>query len=539
MYMRLFLCAFILWGQVALGADAIIYSGTPSQTLYARIYTSSSTAQAGAMTAGTSGNTRRYTVQESAFTLSDGSYAYDIFIGSPSTTAADPWVTSGILHWVDGAARREIVQGDTVFWPEEETDNLAAAVNTAVEAGDVGTGVTAIQSTQTSHTTLLGDIPTNSEFNARTLLAASYATATAVDDLPTVSEFNARSLLAASYATATAVDDLPTVAEFNARSIAAANYATASVLDDVPTTAEFNARTLASASYATASALSTLDGMVTNIYTAFELDGAVYRLTTNAVEQVVTGTVELDQETIDAIVDSIADVIEPTDYDQVQTRVTTALNLYDPPTYTEMVARTLAAADYTTSASVSAALNDLPTNAELEARTLVAANYATSTAVADLPTNAELDAALDGLVIPVDLTAQDKADIIDGIGDGFSISATHIDSDHIWRFENGSDLIAVNTIYENDPENGLVGMKFTKAMPSGTSIMLVQSVSVTFRNGTPITDEVELGSVSITADKTTVHIPLTTAEPGEYLVVVTIETVDSQVRTRKGRLTVR
>lgn len=81
--------------------------------------------------------------------------------------------------------------------------------------------------------TQLADIPTVSEFNARTLASASYATATAVDDIPTTAEFNARSLLAASYATATAVDDIPTVSEFNARTLVAADYATASALDAV------------------------------------------------------------------------------------------------------------------------------------------------------------------------------------------------------------------------------------------------------------------------------------------------------------------
>lgn len=59
------------------------------------------------------------------------------------------------------------------------------------------------------------------------------ATAAAVDDVPTNAEFNARTLPTASYATAaaqatlqTAIDDVPTNAEFNARTIVSANYST-------------------------------------------------------------------------------------------------------------------------------------------------------------------------------------------------------------------------------------------------------------------------------------------------------------------------
>lgn len=75
--------------------------------------------------------------------------------------------------------------------------------------------------------TLVNDVPNNSEFDARTLPSANYATAsaqstlqTSVDDVPNNSEFNARTLPVANYATAatqatlqTAVDDIPNNAE--------------------------------------------------------------------------------------------------------------------------------------------------------------------------------------------------------------------------------------------------------------------------------------------------------------------------------------
>lgn len=65
---------------------------------------------------------------------------------------------------------------------------------------------------------------------------------------------------------------------------------------DPPTKAEMDARTMATADYATAAALATVDNVVDGIKittdkldTAVELDGAVYRLTKNALEEAPTG----------------------------------------------------------------------------------------------------------------------------------------------------------------------------------------------------------------------------------------------------------
>lgn len=52
-----------------------------------------------------------------------------------------------------------------------------------------------------------------------------------------------------------------------------------------------NSRTLLSNQYATATALATTDAIIDNIFTAYELDGTVYRLTTNALEQTPPSTV--------------------------------------------------------------------------------------------------------------------------------------------------------------------------------------------------------------------------------------------------------
>ena len=58
---------------------------------------------------------------------------------------------------------------------------------------------------------------------------------------------------------------------------------------DPPTNAEMEARTLVSASYATAAALAVVDAITDKLNTAMELDGAVYRFTTNALELAPSG----------------------------------------------------------------------------------------------------------------------------------------------------------------------------------------------------------------------------------------------------------
>ncbi len=160
------------------------------------------------------------------------------------------------------------------------------------------------------HTAGIADVPTVSEFNARTLVAASYfdpaadtvanvttvATLTGhtvqtadhtagIADIPTVSEFNARTILAAAYfdPAADTVANVTTVATLTGHTVQTADHtagiaaipttmrgtdsaALASVctesrlaeldaanlptdLANVPTVAEFNARTLVAASY--------------------------------------------------------------------------------------------------------------------------------------------------------------------------------------------------------------------------------------------------------------------------------------------------
>lgn len=74
------------------------------------------------------------------------------------------------------------------------------------------------------HTTGIADIPTVTEFEARTLLAASYfdPAADTVANVTTVATLTGHTPQTADHAAAIA--DIPTVAEFNARTLAAAAY---------------------------------------------------------------------------------------------------------------------------------------------------------------------------------------------------------------------------------------------------------------------------------------------------------------------------
>ena len=86
-------------------ADAIWFEYEPSSTIYVRVYTSHSAAVAAALSPGTSGNTRLYYVTDATIgtagmsSASAGSYAFTIFSGTPSTSASDTALGSGVMRW--------------------------------------------------------------------------------------------------------------------------------------------------------------------------------------------------------------------------------------------------------------------------------------------------------------------------------------------------------------------------------------------------------------------------------------------------------
>lgn len=232
--------------------------------------------------------------------------------------------------------------------------------------------------TQTS----VDDLPTNSEL-ATALGTADDAVLTAIGDLPTVSEFEARTLVAASYATATdlatvdtVVDaikaktdliptdpadqslvetaitaaqvaiiaeidanevkietaisnigalntlvlDLPTNSELST-ALGTADDAVLSAIDDLPTTTEFNARTLPSASYA-------LETAVESAISA-AVSGLALETTAQSILMDTETTLNALIQTVDTVVDAIklkTDNLptDPADQSAVETAISTA-----------------------------------------------------------------------------------------------------------------------------------------------------------------------------------------------------------------------
>lgn len=112
--------------SLAMAQTAIVFDYDPSATLYARLYTSSSAAAAVAFTPGTSGNTRLYTISDSALTgagLTPASVAYPftVFVGTPSTSASDTPVGAGVTvvsPWSQPLASYNVsgTMGQAVNW---------------------------------------------------------------------------------------------------------------------------------------------------------------------------------------------------------------------------------------------------------------------------------------------------------------------------------------------------------------------------------------------------------------------------------------
>ena len=248
--------------------------------------------------------------------------------------------------------------------------------------------------------TQLGDIPNNAELTARTLASADYATSASISslqdlsqadirtavglatanldtqlgDIPTVSEFNARTLASTDYATSASISGLQDLSQADIRSavgLASANLDTQ--LGDIPTVSEFNARTLTSTDYATSASISGLQDLSqADIRTAVGLANA-----------------DLDTQ--------LNDILNISHLDAADIRSAVGLasanldtQLGDVPTVAEFNARSLASADYATSASVSA-LQDL---SQADIRTAVGlANADLDTQLNDIVNISHLDAA--------------------------------------------------------------------------------------------------------------------------------------------------
>jgi len=271
--------------------------------------------------------------------------------------------------------------------------------------------------------TQLGDIPTVAEFEARSLLAASYLNAagvrsaiglssanldTQLGDIPTVSEFEARTLPAASYLDAsgirsaiglssanldTQLGNIPTVAEFEARSLAAADYFVVSDYSSPP-----SAESIADAVWDEILAEHTGMGSVGE---AMEALVTVILSGADPWETLLPGSYEpgtagfILGTYLDAVLSdrtlSASSYLEASDIRAAIGLAAANLDtqLGNIPTVSEFEARTLLAASYLDAAGVRSAiglasanldsqLGNIPTVSEFEDRTLPAAAYVQS-----------------------------------------------------------------------------------------------------------------------------------------------------------------
>lgn len=210
-----------------------------------------------------------------------------------------------------------VADADTI-WGLVNT-NLNATISSRASQTSLDTVDDLLDTEIAALTTAVADVPTNAEL-ATALGTADDATLAAIAALNNLSQANVRTAVGLASANLdTQLDALPTNAEL-ATSQAAADDATLAAIAalnnlsaaqvnaevdtaladyDAPTNAEMVARTLATASYATAAALDAVDNFVDTemtavkavtdkLDTALELDGAVYRYTTNALEQAPT-----------------------------------------------------------------------------------------------------------------------------------------------------------------------------------------------------------------------------------------------------------
>lgn len=146
------------------------------------------------------------------------------------------------------------------------------------------------------------------------------------------------------------------------------------------------------AGLATQASVNTIDGIVDNIYTAFELDGSVYRLTANALEQ--GGAVSLDPEDIDAIANAAAEAVGEGIGEDVWTYsgdrlLTAGTNIVlakgtGITGFNDLDAAETRAALGLSAANLDTQLSNIPTVSEIEARTLPSADYAKGSATASI-----------------------------------------------------------------------------------------------------------------------------------------------------------
>lgn len=245
--------------------------------------------------------------------------------------------------------------------------------------------------------TQLGDIPNNSEFNARTLASADYATSSSISALNDLSQADIRTAVGLATANLdTQLGDIPTVSEFNARTLVSADYATSASISALQDLSQADIR--AAIGLATANIDTQLSGISTQVTT---VDGVVDSILID------TGT------DIPTLINNLNDLSQA----DIRAAVGLASNNLDTqlgniPTVSEFNARSLASADYATSASI-AALQDLSQADIRSAVGLASANL--DTQIGTLATSVEITA----------LNDPTSAQIADAVWDEILTGATH------------------------------------------------------------------------------------------------------------------
>lgn len=301
------------------------------------------------------------------------------------------------------------------------------------------------------------DPPTNAELNARTLAAADYATATAVSGLNDISAADVWShgtrILTAG--TNIVLAKGTGVTGFNDLTAAQVNAEVDTALSDVGLTTTITGRIdaaistrLATAGYSAPdnSTITANKAILDKLDTAMELDGSVYRFTTNALEQAPSGGGGgLDAAGVRAAI-GLASANLDTQLSGLDTQILTRLAAasYTAPdnagigniltdTGTTLPAQIAALSIPTASQNATAVRSELTTelgriDAAISTR-LAAASYTApdnagissiSTLVQDIPTNAELSAALTTLALESSvqaITVPTASEIADAVHD--------------------------------------------------------------------------------------------------------------------------
>jgi hypothetical protein len=140
-----------------------------------------------------------------------------------------------------------------------------------------------------------------------------------------------------------------------------------------------------------------------------------------------------------------------------------------------------------------------------------------------------------GYVDRVTLTDTATA-LTEDIALGGAVTATNVDEDHTWRFDDPTQTTAPNDVTEITGSAAvLAAMDFDEPMPAGSSISTISSVTIADVGGA--TEPTVTSSTIHTAKrKVVINFDTTSATAGTYTVSVKILTTDSQTFTRKGRL---